>query len=69
MVSYWLKFVPVVLVNRLGGLSLHRNSVVRLTFSSDMTIAVYRGLKATKKQQQPQQRKEFTSGREQLISF
>ena len=32
-----------VLVNRLGGLSLHRNSVVRLTEHPDMTIALYRG--------------------------
>ena len=33
-----------VLVNRLGGLSLPRKSVVRLT---DMTIDVYRGRKTT----------------------
>ena len=32
-----------VLVNRLGGLSLPRKSVVRLTDRSDMTTAVYRG--------------------------
>ena len=32
-----------VLVNRLGGLSLPRNSVVRLTDRPDMTLAVNRG--------------------------
>ena len=31
------------LVNRSGGLSLTRNSVVRLTDRPDMTIAFYRG--------------------------
>ena len=38
-----------VLVNRLGGLSLPRKSVVRLT---DMTLDVYRGRKTTIQQQQ-----------------
>ena len=33
----------LVLVNRLGGLSLPRNSVVRLTDRFDMTLVVYRG--------------------------
>ena len=37
-----------VLVNRLGGLSLPRKSVVRLTDRSDMTLDVYRGRKTTK---------------------
>ena len=37
-----------VLVNRLGGLSLPRKSVVRLTDRPDMTIDVYRGRKTTK---------------------
>ena len=32
-----------VLVNRLGGLSLPRKSVVRLTDRPDMTLDVYRG--------------------------
>ena len=32
-----------VLVNRLGGLSLPRKSVVRLTGRPDMTLDVYRG--------------------------
>ena len=41
-----------VLVNRLGGLSLPRKSVVRLTDRPDMTLDVYRGRKTTKQQQQ-----------------
>ena len=40
-----------VLVNRLGGLSLPRKSVVRLTDCPDMTLDVYRGRKTTKQQQ------------------
>ena len=36
-----------VLVNRLGGLSLPRKSVVRLTDRADMTLDVYRGRKTT----------------------
>ena len=39
-----------VLVNRLGGLSLPRKSVVRLTDRPDMTLDVYRGRKTTMKQ-------------------
>ena len=34
-----------VLVNRLGGLSLPRKSVVRLTDRPDMTLDVYRDVK------------------------
>ena len=41
-----------VLVNRLGGLSLSRKSVVRLTDRPDMTLDVYRGHKTTIQQQQ-----------------
>ena len=41
-----------VLVNRLGGLSLTRKSVVRLTDRPDMASDVYRGRKTTKQQQQ-----------------
>ena len=41
-----------VLVNRLGGLSLPRKSVVRLTDRPDMTFDVYRGRKTTMQQQQ-----------------
>ena len=33
----------LVLVNRLGGLSLPRNSVIRITDRPDMTIVVNRG--------------------------
>ena len=47
VVSYWRKYVHEVLVNRLGGLSLPRKSVVRLTDSPDMTLDVYRGRKTT----------------------
>ena len=38
--SYWRKYVHEVLVNRLGGLSLPRKSVVRLTDRPDMTLDV-----------------------------
>ena len=41
-----------VLVNRLGGLSLPRKSVVRLTDRPDMTLDVYCGRKTTMQQQQ-----------------
>ena len=41
-----------VLVNRLGGLTLPRKSVVRLTDRPDMTLDVYRGRKTTTQQQQ-----------------
>ena len=50
VVSYWRKYVHEVLVNRLGGLSLPRKSVVRLTDRPDMTLVVYRGRKTTKQQ-------------------
>ena len=36
-----------VLINRLGGLSLLRKSVVRLTERPDMTLDIYRGRKTT----------------------
>ena len=36
-----------VLINRLGGLSLPRKSVVWLTDRPDMTLDVYRGRKTT----------------------
>ena len=42
VVSYWRKYVHEVLVNRLGGLSLPRQSVVRVTDRPVMTIDVYR---------------------------
>ena len=47
VVSYWRKYVHELLVNRLGGLSLPRKSVVRLTDRPDMTLDVYRGRKTT----------------------
>ena len=40
VVSYWLKYAHQVLVKRLGGLSLPRKSVVRLTDRPDMTMDV-----------------------------
>ena len=43
-----------VLVNHLGGLSLPRKSVVRLTDRPDMTLDVYRGRKTTMQKQQQQ---------------
>ena len=39
-----------VLVNRLGGLSLPRKRVVRLTGRPDMTLDAYRGRKTTMQQ-------------------
>ena len=42
VVSYWQKHVHKVLVNHVGGLSLPRKSVVRLTDHPNMTFAVYR---------------------------
>ena len=45
--SYWRKYVHEVLVKRLGGLSLPRKSVVRLTDRPNMTLDVYRGRKTT----------------------
>ena len=47
VVSYWRKYVHEVLVNHLGGLSLPRKSVVRLTDCPDMTLDVYCGCKTT----------------------
>ena len=51
-----------VLVNRLGGLSLPRKSVVRLTDRLDMTLVVYRGRKTTMQQQQQHPFDPFLSG-------
>ena len=47
VVSFWRKYVHEVLVNRSGGLSLPRKSVVRLTGHPNMTLDVYRGRKTT----------------------
>ena len=41
--SFWQKYEHLVMVNRLGGLSLSTNSMVRLTDHPVMTVAVYRG--------------------------
>ena len=54
VVSYWRKYLHEVLVKRLGGLSLPRKSVVRLTDRPDMTLDIYRGRKTTTQQQQQQ---------------
>ena len=51
VVSYWRKYVHEVLVNRLGGLSLPRKSIVKLTGRPDMTSDVCRGHKTTTQQQ------------------
>ena len=40
IVSYWRKCGREVLVNRLGGLSLPRKRVVRLTDRHDMTLMI-----------------------------
>ena len=45
-----------VLINLLGGLSLPRESVVRVTDRPDMTLDVYLGRKTTMQQQQQLQR-------------
>ena len=55
VVSYWRKYVHEELVNRLGGLSLLRKSVVRLTDRPDMTLDVYCGRKNTIQQMQNRQ--------------
>ena len=47
VVSYWRKYVHEVLVNRLGGLSLPRKSVIRLIDRPDMILDVYHGRKTT----------------------
>ena len=60
VVSYWRKYVHKVLVNRLGGLSLPRKSVVRLTDCPDMTLYVYRGRKTTM-QQKSAERNHFSN--------
>ena len=52
-VSYWRMYVHKVLVNRLGGLSLHWKIVARLTDRPDTTLDVYRGRKTTTQQYTP----------------
>ena len=46
--------------NRLGGLSLPRKSMGRLTDRPDMTIDVYRGHKTTTQQHNPHPRQRST---------
>ena len=69
VVSYWRKYVHEVLVNRLGGLSLPRKSLVRLTYRPDMTLDVYRGRKTTIQQQQLliEREREREAGRERFL--
>ena len=55
------KLLAEVLVNRLGGLSLPRKSVVRLTDRPNMTLDVYRGRKTTMQQQQSQTIEAYSS--------
>ena len=50
VVSFWRKCMHEVLVNRLGGLSLPRKSLVRLTDRLDMTLDVYLGRKTLTQQ-------------------
>ena len=52
VVSNWQKYVHEVLVNGLGGLSLPKKSVLRLTDRPNMTLYVYHGRKTTTQQQQ-----------------
>ena len=51
VVIYWQKSVHLALVNRSGGLSLPSFSAVKLHDRPDITIAVYRGRKASNQQQ------------------
>ena len=67
VVSYWQKYVHEVLVNSLGGLSLTRKSLVRLTDSPDMTLDVYRGRKTATQQQQQLPYKFYVLGQIGLI--
>ena len=57
-----------VLVNRLGGLSLPRKSVVRLTDRPDMTLDVYRGRKTTIQQYNQHENWTFSIFRERKIT-
>ena len=57
-----------VLVNRLGGLSLPRKSVVRLTDRPAMTVDVYRGRKTTIQPIQPHPQQSTTNDKEKSTS-
>ena len=65
VVIYWRKYVHEVLVNCLGGLSLPRKSVVRLTDRPDMTLDVYSGRKTTIQLQQLIEKAKFVT----LLAF
>ena len=52
VVSYWRKYVHEVLVKRLGGLSLPRKKVVRLTDHPDMTMLFTVDVKQQQQKQQ-----------------
>ena len=56
-----------VLVNRLGGLSLPRKSVVRLTDRPDMTLDVYRGRKTNKQKNIGKNFSNFDLGNFQVV--
>ena len=56
-----------VLVYRLGGLSLPRKSVVRLTDRPDMPLDVYRGRKTT--MQENKQNKKDITARAEICSY
>ena len=58
-----------VLVNRLGGLSLPKKSVVKLIDRPNMTLGVYRGRKTTIQQQQQQQSQHSSLFINRTISF
>ena len=55
-----------VLVNRSGGLSLPRKSVVRLTDRPDMTLDVYRGRKTT---MQPNHTVMYSTNRREDVAY
>ena len=58
-----------VLVDCLGGLSLPRKSVVRLTDRPDMTLDVYGGRKTTMQQQQQHSKLLISHSKLSEISF
>ena len=58
--NFWRNCVHGVPVNRLGGLSLSRETVGRLIDRPDMTIDVYRGRKTTTQQHIPHPRQRST---------
>ena len=68
-VSYWQKYVHEVLVNRLGGLCLPRNCVVRITDCPDMTIDVYCGRKTTTQLQPLTLNENFAAGLPSLKEY